>query len=204
MDYIEQNKTSIIELLKSTKRRGMGNVIKFLEESEFFTREGSKRHHYYQGGLAEHSLGVYKKAVVMNKSCDINSIIICALLHDVCKISHKYTPHECYNGHGSRSLKILSYLKLQLKDDEKRAIRFHASIKNRTFNDKDTEELNIAKTEKLRNLIARCVEIDVSPKLSFFFPITKTFYKIAALFAKIPSLFAKIPHLLSKKLMFRK
>jgi len=180
-NYLEKNRETIIDLLKSTKRRGMPAVIKFLDESEFFIREGSKRHHNYKGGLADHSLGVYNKALALNKTCDINSIIICALLHDVCKISHRFTPHECYNGHGSRSLKLLNYLNLQLKEDEKRAIRFHASIKGRTFNDADTEELNIAKKEELRNLIARCVEIDVNPKRALLFTLAKPFLNLPAL-----------------------
>lgn len=190
--YVDKNREEIIGLLKSTKRKGMTGVIKFLEESEFFIREGSKKHHNYIGGLAEHSLGVYRKALALNRNCDINSLIICSLLHDVCKISHRFTPHECYNGHGSRSIKLLKYLKLSLTDKERRAIRFHASTKGRKYSDKDCEELEIAKNEDLRNLIASCVQIDVVPWKSHIFPLFRLAEWAKFYIEKIPGLIAEL------------
>ena len=82
-------KETIISLLSSVKRDGMENLLKFLEESSFYTDPAScQEHNSYDGGLADHSLNVYQ--VLMNYkriNSDLDkledSIKIIGLLHDI-------------------------------------------------------------------------------------------------------------------------
>ena len=81
-----------IELLRSTKREGIENLIDFLKKSDFFKAPASTRFHgSYEKGLMEHSMKVYEilKHKVETSFVPINipeeSLIIIALLHDICK-----------------------------------------------------------------------------------------------------------------------
>ena len=81
-------KEDFINLLRSTKREGIEDVIKFLEKSDFFQAPASTRYHgCYEGGLMEHSMKVYEifKEKIEKSSMEINtpqeSLIIMALLH---------------------------------------------------------------------------------------------------------------------------
>jgi hypothetical protein len=87
-----ETKERIIELLKSTERLGIEKVIGFLETSDFFTAPGSTKYHAcYEGGLADHSLNVYKvfehKNRIYKLELPADTIIICGLLHDICKVN---------------------------------------------------------------------------------------------------------------------
>jgi len=95
-------KETIIELLESTKRKGIDKLIKWLENEGFFTAPASTRFHgAYKGGLAKHSLRVwelldeYHIGLKLHEvaspgqkplSFDFETIKIVALLHDVCKV----------------------------------------------------------------------------------------------------------------------
>ena len=90
-------KEQILELWRSVQRPGIdgdGSLIEFLEESDFFQAPCSTVFHLAQpGGLAEHSLNVYyllkEKWQRFNLTEFIahESIIICALGHDLCKVN---------------------------------------------------------------------------------------------------------------------
>lgn len=142
-------KDQIIELLKSTKREGMDDLIDFLEKSDFFKAPASTRFHGdHEGGLAEHSFKVYEilKEKVKIAGLDIpeESIIISALLHDICKTNfYKIDYRNAKNslgvwekvpyytiedtipyGHGEKSVMMLTeYIKLT--NNEKYSIRWH-------------------------------------------------------------------------------
>lgn len=83
---------TITELLRSTKREGIEDLIKFLDESDFYTAPAStKYHNAFEQGLAYHSLNVYFN---LKELCDRykmqipeDSIIICGLLHDLSKVN---------------------------------------------------------------------------------------------------------------------
>ena len=63
-ERIEANKQQIVELLQSTNRKGMDKVLAYLEGVGFYTAPSSRdRHHNWQGGLAQHSLGTYLNAL---------------------------------------------------------------------------------------------------------------------------------------------
>lgn len=119
---MESNKDRIMELLAGVERPGIGNVIRFLEESDFFTAQ-CHRHHRYPGGLADHSLEVYENLKALGDIPE-ESAVIAGLLHDVCTADHR----SCRNlkGHGRRSVAILADVcGLELTTDERMAIRLH-------------------------------------------------------------------------------
>lgn len=144
-------KEKFIELLKSTKREGIDDLTNFLEKTDFFEAPASTRFHGdYKGGLVEHSMKVYEifKEKVKNASTEINAsedtIIITALLHDICKANfYKVDYRNAKNelgvwekvpyytiddqipyGHGEKSVMMISeYIKLT--PEEKYAIRWH-------------------------------------------------------------------------------
>ena len=148
-------KEEFINLLKSSEREGIEDLIKFLEKSDFYTAPASTRYHgSYKGGLLEHSLNVYKtlldviKLPIFAEKCKevkVDSLIITALLHDICKayyyaedtrnVKNKETgqweqvPYYTIDdkipyGHGEKSVMMISEF-LKLSPEEKAAIRFH-------------------------------------------------------------------------------
>lgn len=88
-------KEKITDLLMSTQRSGIMDLIKYLNENAFFDAPCSTSYHLpEEGGLAKHSLNVYDTAMELYRAFyggepDTemhNSIIICSLLHDIGKI----------------------------------------------------------------------------------------------------------------------
>ena len=145
-------KQEFIDLLRSTKREGIEDLIKFLEEkTDFYTAPSSTRFHgSYEGGLLEHSMKVYEilkhKATnnVMKMEWQDDTLIISALLHDICKVNfYKVDYRNAKNergewekvpyytvddtipyGHGEKSVMMITeYIKLT--PEEKYAIRWH-------------------------------------------------------------------------------
>ena len=144
-------KEEFIELLKSTKREGVDEIINFLEKTDFYKAPASTRFHgNYEGGLLEHSMKVYEilKHKVKNSVIDINvgddTLIIVALLHDICKANYYkvdfrnaknergewekvpyYTVDDTIPyGHGEKSVMMITeYMKLT--SEEKYCIRWH-------------------------------------------------------------------------------
>ncbi|MCQ2278573.1 MAG: HD family phosphohydrolase [Bacteroidales bacterium] len=97
------NKEEFLELLRSTNRPGIEDVIEELENNGFFKAPASAGHHLnIEGGLLQHSLNTCKAALAVFESMKTlepnlerevkkDSIIITSLLHDVCK-SDIYKP----------------------------------------------------------------------------------------------------------------
>ena len=69
---MRDDRTEIIELLQSTNRSGMENVIAWLDtDPSFYVASGARIHHdNVIGGLAAHSLRVYNLAKADWESCD--------------------------------------------------------------------------------------------------------------------------------------
>ena len=131
---IDDNKDTIISLLRSTKREGMENVIEYLNNSGFFIVPSSiHRHHNWRGGLAQHCLGVCMIALELINELQKESVIVAGLLHDICKARKLYYDedgvihhrHTHIHGHGYRSIKILEECGLELTEEERLAIRWH-------------------------------------------------------------------------------
>ena len=150
--------TKFKEMLLSTKREGMENVIEKLEELGFFKAPASTKFHLnYEGGLLEHSMNVCEMALElrelmirkkkeMHDALPKESVIIAALLHDVCKADvYKPAIKRQKNekgvwcdvlgydvdygnfplGHGEKSVIWLLQNGLKLTVDEIMAIRWH-------------------------------------------------------------------------------
>lgn len=90
-------KDEFIELLRSTNREGVEDLLVALEDMGFFTAPASSNHHLnVEGGLVAHSLNTCKAALMvwegmiglepgLAKEVERESVIIASLLHDVCK-----------------------------------------------------------------------------------------------------------------------
>lgn len=171
--------TKFKEMLISTNREGIKNIIERLEELGFFQAPASTAFHLnYKGGLLKHSLNVcdlaldlreviVKKKPDMSETLPQNSVIISALLHDVCKAdvykpaikkqknaSGFWVPVSGYDvdysnfplGHGEKSVIWLLQNGLQLTTDEMLAIRWHMSAWDLPFQSPEMKgNLNAAK-----------------------------------------------------------
>lgn len=81
-EAVQKAKEEILSLLKEVDCPGIDKVIWYLNDSTYFrARCGS--HHQFSGGLAVHSLGVYKEMKKLNLSLPEDSMRIVALLHDI-------------------------------------------------------------------------------------------------------------------------
>ena len=154
----EAIKKEFIDLLKSTNREGVDYVLEEIERLGFFDAPASANHHLNtEGGLTLHSLNVAKASLAVweamkplepsiENEVKRDSIIIAALLHDICKSDiyrrsvkkkrnvlgqwedtegYKLTYKNFPMGHGEKSLVIALYSGLVLSDDEMLAIRWH-------------------------------------------------------------------------------
>lgn len=148
---ISENKQTFYTILKdNVHREGIDELIKYLEQSDFFIAPCSTKFHLAcRGGLCQHSLNVYSALIKLSESFGINivenieTITIISLLHDLCKVnfySEELKPVKKNNqwvhekayvvddlfpcGHGEKSvIRILQYMKLTT--EEILAIRWH-------------------------------------------------------------------------------
>ena len=87
------NHDRVVELLNSVDRDGISDLLKWLEESDFFTAPASHAYHgSYIGGLCEHSLNVYdetKRLLAAYPEINVSedTVIVSTLLHDLCKVN---------------------------------------------------------------------------------------------------------------------
>lgn len=157
-EQIENNKQQIIDIYRNyVKREGSDKLLDYLiNKSDFFTAPASTRFHSaYDGGLAQHSLNVYNcfKAYLerdrvrelYNLNASDETIAVCALLHDICKVN-VYTrgtrnvkneetgqwekvPTFFFDdglpyGHGEKSVYMITGF-MRLTREEAFAIRYH-------------------------------------------------------------------------------
>lgn len=151
-------KLKFMELLRSTGRAGVDRVESELEALGFFSAPASTRFHGSEpGGLLLHSLAVCDQALALRevelvKRPDLadrlprESVILAALLHDVCKAdvykevekwrkdkNNQWEKYKTYGvdysgfpfGHGEKSVIRLLQLGLEMTEDEMLAIRWH-------------------------------------------------------------------------------
>lgn len=131
------NRERIIGLLRSTQRENIGKVIEWLDENAFFEAPASTdKHNCFPGGLAKHSLEVYGEASALNRAAELPepSVILCSLLHDVCKADQFVmegsravrVAKNIRKGHGRRSMFILKWgCLLPLNYEEEMAVWWH-------------------------------------------------------------------------------
>ena len=139
-------KQKFIDLLKSTQRPGIDNLLDFLDKTDFYTAPAStKFHNSFEGGLLAHSMNVYDclKELTHGQFAE-DSVIIVALLHDICKVNQYKVDYrnkknddgiwvkEPYFttddlmplGHGEKSAMLASEF-IKLTKEELYAIRWH-------------------------------------------------------------------------------
>ena len=139
-------KDEIINEISKINREGKDKLITFLSESDFFEAPCSTKYHCsYAGGLAEHSWNVYELLQEKNKrynlELDEDSIIICGLLHDICKAHFYRKSGNTYVvddslplGHGEKSVIVIQNF-IKLTKEESLMIRWHMSAFNLNFTD---------------------------------------------------------------------
>jgi putative nucleotidyltransferase with HDIG domain len=135
-------KQRFLELLRSTQRKGIEELITYLETSGFFIMPASSKYHNnFEGGLMAHSLGVYDKLSEFNSQFQIgvdeNSIIIAALLHDLCKINAyqrtkdgkgwTWNRSRTEDGHAVLSLVRVKQF-IELTEVEEKMIQYHMGV----------------------------------------------------------------------------
>ena len=147
-----ENREKFMELMRKTERAGVEDMLKWLDTTDFYSAPASTRYHgSYPGGLVQHTLNVAYELKQLVDFYDVkipkDSILICALGHDFCKIntyketivnvppqrtkSGKWEQQQGYKkdeylklGHGAKSLSTLQDF-ITLKDYEKEAIYWH-------------------------------------------------------------------------------
>ena len=157
----------IKQLLLSTERKGMENLIEWMESEGFFDAPCSSKYHLAEpGGLAKHSLNVFQTSMQIaltyySEREDeitfdfINAITISALLHDVGKTgqygkpiyiknedpeqgAYKTNRDLLYIPHEVRSISILSKF-IDLTEEEQYAILYHNGLYSNLNNFKGKE-----------------------------------------------------------------
>lgn len=151
-DILLRNKETFINIIREkVKREGVEELIGYLEKSDFFTAPASAKFHCdHEGGLCEHSLNVFYrlKKVILDEYGNFDtiseeSIAICGLLHDLCKIDFYKTdvrnvkengewvqrPYYSVDeklpyGHGEKSVYIINGF-IRLTREEAIAINWH-------------------------------------------------------------------------------
>lgn len=111
-DYIERFEA----MLSECNRDGMDKLLEYIRKSDFYTAPASTRFHScHEGGLVEHSLNVadclldkLNDPIWADKLGEVGreSIIISALLHDICKSNYyavEMKNKKIYSDHGKRS-----------------------------------------------------------------------------------------------------
>ena len=149
-----KNKERIELALKSTERAGIKDLLEWMDQNGFYSAPCSSKYHLSKpGGLAEHSINVFEAALDMGTSlysdqmtfATLDSITICALLHDIGKVGQfgkanyiqntdpgdpapyrtnkdlLFVPHEI------RSIAILSKF-IDLTEEEQFAILYHNGL----------------------------------------------------------------------------
>ena len=151
-------KIEIENLLRQTKREGIEDLLKYMDEAGFYTAPASTKYHgAAKGALAVHSLNVCNTAIDLAMAWlgedfldnYIDSIVICALLHDLGKAGQFNKPLYVANVLKSGGLsaaqpfrtnddlmtldhEIVSVIEaskyIKLTEDEQRAIAWHNGL----------------------------------------------------------------------------
>jgi 23S rRNA maturation-related 3'-5' exoribonuclease YhaM len=139
MNNPEVVKAQIIDLLSRTQRKGIGEMIAWLVTEGFFESPASTRFHgCYAGGLARHSHNVYallyNYSIILKLNIPQESMIIAALLHDVCKVGAYIGINKPYAfnkmqpaGHAKLSLERIKQF-ITLTEVEEKMVLYHMGI----------------------------------------------------------------------------
>lgn len=142
---VGQRKLTICDLLRSTEREGVENLIDWMETSDYFEAPASASYHgNWVGGLAEHSYKIYEEFKRQVEHYNLNvpeeSVIITSFLHDLCKVGlykpnvmksgevsdkKPYVTNDTFPiGHGEKSV-MMAQRHVTLTEQEMMIIRWH-------------------------------------------------------------------------------
>ena len=151
---VNEYKEKYLDLIKqNVKREGINDLIDWIQKTDFFTTPASTRYHSsFEGGLCYHSVVVFNRFVKLLKleygenwqeKFSMESAVIVALFHDLCKIDCYTTemrnvkengvwvqkPHYVKNeklpyGHGEKSVYIVNGF-IRLTREEAMCINWH-------------------------------------------------------------------------------
>jgi 23S rRNA maturation-related 3'-5' exoribonuclease YhaM len=146
---------AVCDLLSLIKRPGMESLIDYLLNSDYFTAPASTRYHnVFEGGLCQHSLNVTrefsKENAFWEKQIPQDSVIICGILHDLCKVGayietdHGYESVKGLKGHATLSIsRINEHIQLTQQEDD--IIRYHMGLFGIfTYHEHDTLKIHKA------------------------------------------------------------
>lgn len=149
-----KEKELFIDIFKTNiKREGSERLLDYLIKSDFFTTPASAKFHCaFEGGLCLHSINVYNRLLKLiqneygddwEKKYSRETVAICGLLHDVCKVNYYaveernvkidgswvsrpyYTiKEELPYGHSEKSVYIVNGF-IRLRREEALAINWH-------------------------------------------------------------------------------
>ena len=151
---INVTKAEFIDIYtKHVTREGSDKLLEYLLNSDFFIAPASGKFHLAEkGGLCQHSINVYKRLLQLVESeyganyrdvVSDETIAICGLLHDVCKVNYYTVEYRNVKednvwvkkpyygvderfpyGHGEKSVFIVSQY-VRLTAEEAMAINWH-------------------------------------------------------------------------------
>ena len=133
-----QDQDTAIFLLQSVNRPGIGSLINYLLETDYFVAPASTRfHNSFPGGLCLHSLNLVHTFMAANKlllkPLPPDSVVLCGLLHDLCKVNaylpagNGYKSVKGIKGHATLSLsRTGEHILLTPEEDD--IIRFHMGL----------------------------------------------------------------------------
>jgi hypothetical protein len=149
-----KNKALTLSFLQSVRRDGIKSLIKYLCNSDYFIAPASASYHdAFPGGLCFHSLNLlhaFEEAnKKLNKPIPHDSVVICALLHDLCKVNAYAKTNRGYSSvKGPKGHATLSILRInehiQLTSQEEDIIRYHMGLFG-IFTYKEYDTLSIHK-----------------------------------------------------------
>jgi predicted hydrolase (HD superfamily) len=115
----------VIDLISRVNRPGVDRIIEHIKNSDFATAKCG-RHHLYPGGLVDHTLEVYNFMKSYRPNMPEESIIICAVMHDIDKAK---VNGKSFGKHPNGTVLVAKRCGLALTEDEKFAILKHHSTK---------------------------------------------------------------------------
>lgn len=172
MDLIKktENRITFIAIAKKyIKREGIDNLLKYIENTDFFEAPASSRYHLaVPGGLCQHSLNVYYRLIreYREEYGEIpddkkETLTIVSLFHDLCKadfykqdtrnvkVDGVWTKVPCYTfdekfpiGHSEKSI-ILIMKHMSLTDEEIACINTHMGFTDSRVKGGDYSIVNI-------------------------------------------------------------
>lgn len=154
MELVEEFENRVATLIH---RDGIGDLMEWMRGSDFFTAPASTRYHgAFEGGLLQHSLAVHDRLCELvdvfvhdgsidTEYVDDESLAICALFHDLCKVgtyktemrwrkdaqdrweqypTYRFDEDFPFGGHGSKSVYLIQHF-MRLEPEEAAAINCH-------------------------------------------------------------------------------